>query len=25
LPVMLIYFLAQKWFIESAASSGLKG
>ena len=24
-PVMLIYFLAQKWFIESAASSGLKG
>ena len=25
LPVMLIYFVAQKWFIESAASSGLKG
>ena len=25
LPVMLIYGFAQKWFIESAASSGLKG
>jgi multiple sugar transport system permease protein len=24
-PVLLVYFLAQKWFIESAASSGLKG
>jgi multiple sugar transport system permease protein len=25
LPVLVIYFVAQKWFIESAASSGLKG
>lgn len=24
-PVLLVYFFAQKWFIESAASSGLKG
>ena len=24
-PVLLVYALAQKWFIESAASSGLKG
>lgn len=24
-PMLLVYFLAQKWFIESAASSGLKG
>lgn len=24
-PVMVVYVLAQKWFIESAASSGLKG
>jgi multiple sugar transport system permease protein len=25
LPVLVIYLIAQKWFIESAASSGLKG
>ena len=25
LPVLIIYIFAQKWFIESAASSGLKG
>lgn len=25
LPVLIVYFVAQKWFIESAASSGLKG
>jgi multiple sugar transport system permease protein len=25
LPVLVVYFVAQKWFIESAASSGLKG
>ncbi len=25
LPVMIVYIFAQKWFIESAASSGLKG
>jgi multiple sugar transport system permease protein len=24
-PMLLVYLLAQKWFIESAASSGLKG
>lgn len=24
-PVMIVYALAQKWFIESAAASGLKG
>lgn len=24
-PVLIVYFFAQKWFIESAASSGLKG
>jgi multiple sugar transport system permease protein len=24
-PVLVVYALAQKWFIESAASSGLKG
>ena len=25
LPVMVVYIFAQKWFIDSAASSGLKG
>ncbi len=25
LPVLVVYVLAQKWFIDSAASSGLKG
>jgi multiple sugar transport system permease protein len=25
LPVLIVYVFAQKWFIESAASSGLKG
>ena len=25
LPVLVVYIFAQKWFIESAASSGLKG
>jgi multiple sugar transport system permease protein len=25
LPVLIVYIFAQKWFIESAASSGLKG
>ena len=24
-PVLVVYAFAQKWFIESAASSGLKG
>jgi multiple sugar transport system permease protein len=25
MPMLIIYAFAQKWFIESAASSGLKG